>query len=84
MMHHEGHWHSLQHTKDELFLYLGTVQPNITPFDLILPDSSHEYQETWEAARVPLIDSDQFESEESTFDSSETESEEDDTNQQIR
>ena len=64
--HHEGQWYSLQHTKGELFPHLGSLKPDIAQFDLVLEDNSNEYRETWEASQVPLVDSDQFESEEST------------------
>ena len=81
---HEGQWYSLQHTKGELFSYLGSTQPNLAQFDLNLTDDSNEYRETWEASRVPLIDSDQFKSEESTEDSEESDFEDEDVNRQIR
>jgi len=69
--------------KNELFPYLGAAQPHIAQIDLNLPENSHEYRETWEAARFPLIDLDNYETEEPTDDSSESDSDEDDTNQQI-
>jgi len=53
-------------------------------FDLTLPDDSNEYRETWEASRVPLVDSDQFESEESTQETEESDFEDDDIDQQIQ
>src|SRR5882757_6913357 len=58
--HHEGRWHLLQQRKDDLFPYIGDEVPDLAQFDLNLPDLSREYREAWEAARVPLIDSDEY------------------------
>ena len=62
----EGQWYLLQQMKGNLFPHLGPITPQIAQYDLKLPDESYTYQETWEAARVPLIDSDQYKTEEST------------------
>ena len=70
--------------KGELFPFLGSIQSNLAQFDLNLPDDSNEYRETWEASQVPLIDSDQFESEDSTKDSKESDFEDESITQQIQ
>src|SRR5712671_2602152 len=82
--HYEGRWHLLQHQQDELYPYLGDELPDLTQFNLTLPDPSYNYREAWEAARVPLVDSDDYHTPTTSEDSS---SDLDDTNlidQQIR
>jgi len=82
--HFEGHWHLLQHRQGDLFPYLGERLPDLTQFNLNLPDPSFDYREAWEAARVPLVDSEDYHTPTSTEDSSSDLDDQDPTDQQIR
>jgi len=82
--HFEGHWHLLQHRQGDLFPYLGDRIPELAQFDLTLPDPSFQYQEAWEAARIPLVDSNNYHTPTSTEYSSSDLEDRDLTDQQIR
>jgi len=82
--HFEGHWHLLQHRQGDLFPYLGERLPDLAQFDLTLPDLSFQYREAWEAARVPLVDSEDYHTPTSTEDSSSDLDDQDPIDQQIR
>ena len=82
--HFKGHWHLLQHRQGDLFPYLGERLPELAQFDLTLPDPSFQYREAWEAARVPLVDSEDYHTLTSTEDSSSDLDDRDPTDQQIR
>jgi len=84
VMHFEGCWHLLQHQQGNLFPYLGEELPDLSQFDLNLPDPSHDYRQAWEAAHVPLIDSDEYHTPASSEYSSSNLEEGDLTDQQIR
>jgi len=82
--HFEGRWHLLQHQQGDLFPYLGEELPDLAQFDLTLPDPSFQYREAWEAARIPLVDSDDYHTPMfSEYSSSDLE-DRDPTDQQIR
>jgi len=82
--HFEGHWHLLQHRQGDLFPYLGEELPDLAQFDLTLPDLSFQYREAWEAARIPLVDSDDYHTPTSSEYSSSDLEDRDPTDQQIR
>src|SRR5712672_2280835 len=82
--HFEGHWHLLQHRQGDLFPYLGDRIPELAQFDLTLPDPSFQYREAWEAARIPLVNCDNYHTPTCTEYSSSDLEDRDPTDQQIR
>jgi len=82
--HFEGHWHLLQHRQGDLFPYLGEELPDLAQFNLTLPDPLSQYREAWEAACVPLVDSNDYHTLTSSEYSSSDLEDRDPTDQQIR